>query len=113
MVTTGEGLRGHPSLAEVSRGDAVPRVLPAEPRPACPAACSDEEAVEEPKSRRVRASPSGKGVKVPLFPGLNTSALKVGPTRTLTKWGDASRAGGMEGLTRGGETEAGWDWGFG
>uniref|UniRef100_A0A8B9MEJ9 Tankyrase 1-binding protein C-terminal domain-containing protein n=1 Tax=Accipiter nisus TaxID=211598 RepID=A0A8B9MEJ9_9AVES len=48
-----------------------------EPRPACPAASSDEEAVEEPKSRRVRASPSGKGVKVPLFPGLNTSALKA------------------------------------
>ncbi|NXJ55745.1 TB182 protein, partial [Spizaetus tyrannus] len=48
-----------------------------EPRPACPAASSDEEAAEEPKSRRVRASPSGKGVKVPLFPGLNTSALKA------------------------------------
>ncbi|XP_054684966.1 182 kDa tankyrase-1-binding protein isoform X1 [Grus americana] len=48
-----------------------------EPRPARPAASSDEEAVEEPKSRRVRASPSGKGVKVPLFPGLNTSALKA------------------------------------
>ncbi|XP_074740896.1 LOW QUALITY PROTEIN: 182 kDa tankyrase-1-binding protein [Strix uralensis] len=48
-----------------------------EPRPACPAASSDEETVEEPKSRRVRASPSGKGVKVPLFPGLNASALKA------------------------------------
>ncbi|KAM6274088.1 182 kDa tankyrase-1-binding protein isoform 2-T3 [Porphyrio hochstetteri] len=48
-----------------------------EPRPARPAASSDEEAVEEPKSRRVRASTSGKGVKVPLFPGLNTSALKA------------------------------------
>ncbi|NWS64753.1 TB182 protein, partial [Chunga burmeisteri] len=48
-----------------------------EPRPARPAASSDEEAAEEPKSRRVRASPSGKGVKVPLFPGLNTSALKA------------------------------------
>ncbi|XP_010566366.1 PREDICTED: 182 kDa tankyrase-1-binding protein [Haliaeetus leucocephalus] len=48
-----------------------------EPRPACPAASSDEEAAEQPKSRRVRASPSGKGVKVPLFPGLNTSALKA------------------------------------
>ncbi|XP_064309256.1 182 kDa tankyrase-1-binding protein isoform X1 [Phalacrocorax carbo] len=48
-----------------------------EPRPACPAASSDEEAAEEPKSRRVRASPSSKGVKVPLFPGLNTSALKA------------------------------------
>ncbi|NWX51550.1 TB182 protein, partial [Steatornis caripensis] len=48
-----------------------------EPRPARLAASSDEEAAEEPKSRRVRASPSGKGVKVPLFPGLNTSALKA------------------------------------
>ncbi|XP_040414844.1 LOW QUALITY PROTEIN: 182 kDa tankyrase-1-binding protein [Cygnus olor] len=48
-----------------------------EPRPARAAVSSDEEAAEEPKSRRVRASPSGKGVKVPLFPGLNTSALKA------------------------------------
>ncbi|XP_068540995.1 182 kDa tankyrase-1-binding protein isoform X3 [Anas acuta] len=48
-----------------------------EPRPPRAAASSDEEAAEEPKSRRVRASPSGKGVKVPLFPGLNTSALKA------------------------------------
>ncbi|XP_075357789.1 182 kDa tankyrase-1-binding protein isoform X1 [Mycteria americana] len=48
-----------------------------EPRPARPAVSSDEEAAEEPKSRRVRASPSSKGVKVPLFPGLNTSALKA------------------------------------
>ncbi|NXU30152.1 TB182 protein, partial [Thalassarche chlororhynchos] len=48
-----------------------------EPRPARPAASSDEEAAEEPKSRRVRASPSSKGVKVPLFPGLSTSALKA------------------------------------
>ncbi|XP_042641307.1 182 kDa tankyrase-1-binding protein isoform X2 [Tyto alba] len=48
-----------------------------EPLPARPAASSDEEAAEEPKSRRVRASPSGKGVKVPLFPGLNASALKA------------------------------------
>ncbi|XP_040557690.1 182 kDa tankyrase-1-binding protein isoform X1 [Gallus gallus] len=48
-----------------------------EPRPARAAASSDEEAAEEPKSRRVRASPSGKGVKVPLFPGLTTSALKA------------------------------------
>ncbi|KFP13380.1 182 kDa tankyrase-1-binding protein, partial [Egretta garzetta] len=48
-----------------------------EPRPAHPAVSSDEEAAEEPKSRRVRASPSSKGVKVPLFPGLSTSALKA------------------------------------
>ncbi|XP_021257890.1 182 kDa tankyrase-1-binding protein isoform X2 [Numida meleagris] len=48
-----------------------------DPRPARAAASSDEEAAEEPKSRRVRASPSGKGVKVPLFPGLTTSALKA------------------------------------
>ncbi|KAF1581024.1 hypothetical protein FQV11_0010414, partial [Eudyptes moseleyi] len=48
-----------------------------EPRPDRPAASSDEEAAEEPKSRRVRASLSSKGVKVPLFPGLNTSALKA------------------------------------
>ncbi|NXJ77533.1 TB182 protein, partial [Trogon melanurus] len=47
-----------------------------EPRPDPPATSSDEEVVEEPKSRRVRAS-LGKGVKVPLFPGLNTSALKA------------------------------------
>ncbi|CAM9480313.1 unnamed protein product [Bubo scandiacus] len=32
-----------------------------EPRPACPAASSDEETAEEPKSRRVRASPLGEG----------------------------------------------------
>ncbi|NXL85004.1 TB182 protein, partial [Alectura lathami] len=48
-----------------------------EPRLAHTAASSDEEAAEEPKSRRVRASPSGKGIKVPLFPGLSTSALKA------------------------------------
>ncbi|KAM9278117.1 182 kDa tankyrase-1-binding protein [Morus bassanus] len=48
-----------------------------EPCPAGPAASSDEETAEEPKSRRVRASLSSKGVKVPLFPGLNTSALKA------------------------------------
>ncbi|XP_063190559.1 182 kDa tankyrase-1-binding protein isoform X1 [Chroicocephalus ridibundus] len=47
-----------------------------EPRPAL-AASSDDEAAEEPKSRRVRASLSSKGVKVPLFPGLSTSALKA------------------------------------
>lgn len=52
---------------------------PAEPRPARPDASSDEEAVEEPRSRRVRASPLGRGVKVPLFPSLSASALKVGP----------------------------------
>ncbi|XP_068800593.1 182 kDa tankyrase-1-binding protein [Struthio camelus] len=49
-----------------------------EPRAARAAAASDDdEAAEEPKSRRARASPSGKGVKVPLFPGLNASALKA------------------------------------
>ncbi|KFW74227.1 182 kDa tankyrase-1-binding protein, partial [Manacus vitellinus] len=47
-----------------------------EPRPA-PAASSDEEAAEEPRSRRVRGSPSGRGVKVPLFPGLSASAIKA------------------------------------
>ncbi|XP_056348865.1 182 kDa tankyrase-1-binding protein isoform X2 [Oenanthe melanoleuca] len=47
-----------------------------EPRPA-PAASSDEEAVEEPRSRRMRGSPSGRGVKVPLFPGLSASAIKA------------------------------------
>ncbi|XP_064369335.1 182 kDa tankyrase-1-binding protein [Dromaius novaehollandiae] len=47
-----------------------------EPRAAA-AASSDEEAAEGPKSRRARASPAGKGVKVPLFPGLNASALKA------------------------------------
>ncbi|NWV00570.1 TB182 protein, partial [Upupa epops] len=50
-----------------------------EPRPAPPAASSDEdeEAAEEPKSRRARAFPAGRGVKVPLFPGLSTAALKA------------------------------------
>uniref|UniRef100_A0A803V9I6 Tankyrase 1-binding protein C-terminal domain-containing protein n=1 Tax=Ficedula albicollis TaxID=59894 RepID=A0A803V9I6_FICAL len=47
-----------------------------EPQPA-PAASSDEEAVEEPRSRRMRGSPSGRGVKVPLFPGLSASAIKA------------------------------------
>ncbi|XP_054828207.1 182 kDa tankyrase-1-binding protein isoform X4 [Eublepharis macularius] len=40
-------------------------------------AVSDEEAPEEPKSRRPRNSPLSKGVKVPLFPVLNPSALKA------------------------------------
>uniref|UniRef100_A0A8B9UW90 Tankyrase 1-binding protein C-terminal domain-containing protein n=1 Tax=Anas zonorhyncha TaxID=75864 RepID=A0A8B9UW90_9AVES len=62
-----------------------------EPRPPRAAASSDEEAAEEPKSRRVRASPSGKGVKVPLFPGLNTSALKV---RARQDPRDVSQPGG-------------------
>nr|XP_021411774.2 182 kDa tankyrase-1-binding protein [Lonchura striata domestica] len=47
-----------------------------EPRPA-PAASSDEEAAEEPRSRRMRGSSSGRGVKVPLFPGLSASAIKA------------------------------------
>ncbi|XP_060119156.1 182 kDa tankyrase-1-binding protein isoform X3 [Heteronotia binoei] len=38
---------------------------------------SDEESSEEPRSRRPRNSPLSKGVKVPLFPGLNPSALKA------------------------------------
>ncbi|TFJ98694.1 serine/threonine-protein kinase pim-1 [Platysternon megacephalum] len=40
-------------------------------------ASSDEEVAEEPQSRRARSSPAAKGVKVPLFPGLNPSALKA------------------------------------
>ncbi|XP_053884469.1 182 kDa tankyrase-1-binding protein isoform X2 [Malaclemys terrapin pileata] len=40
-------------------------------------ASSDEEVAEEPQSRRARPSPAAKGVKVPLFPGLNPSALKA------------------------------------
>ncbi|NXU33921.1 TB182 protein, partial [Drymodes brunneopygia] len=47
-----------------------------EPRPA-PAASSDEEAAEEPRSRRMRGLLSGRGVKVPLFPGLSASAIKA------------------------------------
>uniref|UniRef100_A0A8C3NNT2 Tankyrase 1-binding protein C-terminal domain-containing protein n=1 Tax=Cyanoderma ruficeps TaxID=181631 RepID=A0A8C3NNT2_9PASS len=47
-----------------------------EPRPA-PAVSSDEEAAEEPRSRRMRGSPSGRAVKVPLFPGLSASAIKA------------------------------------
>ncbi|XP_064019558.1 182 kDa tankyrase-1-binding protein [Pogoniulus pusillus] len=47
---------------------------PRAPRPA--ASDEDEEVPEEPKSRRVRSSP-GKGVKVPLFPGLSTAVLKA------------------------------------
>ncbi|XP_077177064.1 182 kDa tankyrase-1-binding protein isoform X3 [Paroedura picta] len=38
---------------------------------------SDEDSSEEPRSRRPRNSPLSKGVKVPLFPGLNPSALKA------------------------------------
>ncbi|KAM9372923.1 182 kDa tankyrase-1-binding protein [Phaethornis superciliosus] len=48
-----------------------------DPRPCPPAVSSDEEAVEEPRSRRARGSPSGRGVRVPLFPSLSTSALKA------------------------------------
>ncbi|KAM7019558.1 182 kDa tankyrase-1-binding protein isoform 3-T3 [Passerculus sandwichensis] len=47
-----------------------------EPRPA-PAVSSDEEAAEEPRSRQMRGSSSGRGVKVPLFPGLSASAIKA------------------------------------
>uniref|UniRef100_A0A7M4EP50 Tankyrase 1 binding protein 1 n=1 Tax=Crocodylus porosus TaxID=8502 RepID=A0A7M4EP50_CROPO len=47
-----------------------------EPRTACTAS-SDEEAAEEPKSRRARPSPASKGAKVSLFPGLNPSAIKA------------------------------------
>uniref|UniRef100_A0A452IH42 Tankyrase 1-binding protein C-terminal domain-containing protein n=1 Tax=Gopherus agassizii TaxID=38772 RepID=A0A452IH42_9SAUR len=43
-------------------------------------ASSDEEVAEEPQSRRARPSPAAKGMKVPLFPGLNPSALKAKPT---------------------------------
>ncbi|NXE28738.1 TB182 protein, partial [Ardeotis kori] len=63
--------------AAASEGDSWIFRDSTEPQPARPAASSDEEAAEEPKSRRVRASPLGKGVKVPLFPGLNASALKA------------------------------------
>ncbi|XP_074985332.1 182 kDa tankyrase-1-binding protein isoform X4 [Caretta caretta] len=38
---------------------------------------SDEEAAEEPQSRWTRPSLAAKGLKVPLFPGLNPSALKA------------------------------------
>ncbi|XP_075784697.1 182 kDa tankyrase-1-binding protein isoform X2 [Pelodiscus sinensis] len=38
---------------------------------------SDEEAAEEPQSRRARSSSATKGIKVPLFPGLSPSALKA------------------------------------
>ncbi|CAM4681738.1 182 kDa tankyrase-1-binding protein isoform X1 [Lepidochelys kempii] len=38
---------------------------------------SDEEAAEEPRSRWTRPSLAAKGLKVPLFPGLNPSALKA------------------------------------
>ncbi|KYO40708.1 tankyrase-1-binding protein isoform B [Alligator mississippiensis] len=47
-----------------------------EPRTTCMAS-SDEEAAEEPKSRRARPSPASKGAKVSLFPGLNPSAIKA------------------------------------
>ncbi|XP_074854216.1 182 kDa tankyrase-1-binding protein isoform X2 [Carettochelys insculpta] len=47
-----------------------------EPR-AVSRASSDEEVAEEPQNRRARPSPASKGVKVPLFPGLNPSALKA------------------------------------
>ncbi|XP_071618243.1 LOW QUALITY PROTEIN: 182 kDa tankyrase-1-binding protein [Heliangelus exortis] len=48
-----------------------------DPRPCPPAVSSDEEAAEEPRSRRARGPPLGRGVRVPLFPGLSTSALKA------------------------------------
>ncbi|NXH41040.1 TB182 protein, partial [Dicaeum eximium] len=47
-----------------------------QPRPAL-AASSDEEPAEEPRSRRMRGSSSGRGVKVPLFPSLSTSTIKA------------------------------------
>ncbi|XP_068050558.1 182 kDa tankyrase-1-binding protein isoform X2 [Anomalospiza imberbis] len=47
-----------------------------EPQPAL-AASSDEEAAEEPRSRRMRGSSLGRGVKVPLFPSLSASAIKA------------------------------------
>lgn len=50
-------------------------------------ASSDEEAAEEPKSRRARPSPASKGAKVSLFPGLNPSAIKVAPAVALVLGG--------------------------
>ncbi|NWX32394.1 TB182 protein, partial [Notiomystis cincta] len=41
------------------------------------AVSSDEEAEEEPRRWGMRSSPSGRGVKVPLFPGLSASAIKA------------------------------------
>lgn len=69
----GRGVRGllchdalspHPTEPQVSR-----------------APSSDEEAVEEPQSRRTRMSLGTKGLKVSLFPGLSPSALKVASSR--------------------------------
>ncbi|NXX74043.1 TB182 protein, partial [Urocolius indicus] len=62
-----------------------------EPRPAAPAASSDEEATEEPRSRRVRAA-AGRAGKVPLFPGLSTAAIKAklrGRNRSAEEGGSA------------------------
>ncbi|KAM6309028.1 LOW QUALITY PROTEIN: 182 kDa tankyrase-1-binding protein [Aegotheles albertisi] len=66
-----------PALRPATDGDAWIFQDSTEPQLCPPAASSDEEPAEEPKSRRVRASLSGRGVKVPLFPSLSTSALKA------------------------------------
>ncbi|XP_039562584.1 182 kDa tankyrase-1-binding protein isoform X4 [Passer montanus] len=65
-----------PSLRPTTEGESWIFRDSTEPRPA-PAASSDEEAAEEPRSRRMRGSSSGRGVKVPLFPGLSASAIKA------------------------------------
>ncbi|EMP27908.1 hypothetical protein UY3_15002 [Chelonia mydas] len=54
---------------------------------------SDEEAAEEPQSRRTRPSLAAKGLKVPLFPGLNPSALKVSPMKENAVEGKLQRRG--------------------
>uniref|UniRef100_A0A8B9PQC6 Tankyrase 1-binding protein C-terminal domain-containing protein n=1 Tax=Apteryx owenii TaxID=8824 RepID=A0A8B9PQC6_APTOW len=71
--------RGHraPALRPGAAADGDGWIFQDSTEPRAAAASSDEEAAEEPKSRRARASAAGKGVKVPLFPGLSASALKV------------------------------------
>ncbi|NWX13609.1 TB182 protein, partial [Aegotheles bennettii] len=66
-----------PALRPATDGDAWIFQDSTEPQLCPPAASSDEEPAEEPKSRRVRAALSGRGVKVPLFPSLSASALKA------------------------------------
>lgn len=52
----------------------------------------------------MRGSPSGRAVKVPLFPGLSASAIKVS---LLDSW----LQGGREGETQENK-QAGWSWGL-
>ncbi|XP_048340389.1 182 kDa tankyrase-1-binding protein isoform X2 [Sphaerodactylus townsendi] len=68
VTRSGSGLLDNDRDSWMFKDSTEPRVAPV---------VSDEEAAEEPRSRRPRNSPLSKGVKVPLFPGLSPSALKA------------------------------------